>query len=316
MNILVTGGDGFIGKNLVRFLQEKNHNIIVIDNHITSKIENDSFSNVSHINLPIEIVEVFDIPKVDVIFHLASVASPLVYKNNFNNVYNPNVKGTEKVIELAIRDGARLIYTSTSEVYGMLDDDITNGNGIVENAISISHLLTPRSIYPVCKRMGEELIYNYLKNGGNGIILRLFNVYGPNMDIINNGYGRVIPNFINSIINDQPIEIFGDGEQVRSFLWIDDLVEALDKIIIKKVIPICMNLGNAEPISINNLAALLYDIFNKPATIINKTRDIDDPLWRNPNCDLAIKVLNWSPKVCLREGLKKIIEESKNGKLS
>jgi len=309
MKIIVSGGDGFIGKNLVKRLHDQGHDIIVIDNHITSYRENKNLSNVTHIDKSIEDIDINSYEDIDVVFHLASVASPLVYKNDFKNVYNPNVKGTEVLIELAKKCKSKLIYTSTSEVYGTLDDQITNYEGIKENTISVSHLLTERSIYPTSKKMGEELVNNYIRNGGNGLILRLFNVYGPGMDVRNNGYGRVIPNFINAISNNEELTIFGNGDQIRSFIWIDDLIEALINLMTYEGQNKVLNVGNASETSINNLANTLFEITGKNPGVKYVTRDVDDPLWRRPNTDLLEKSIEWKPKVSLLVGLKTILGE-------
>jgi len=307
MKIIVSGGDGFIGKNLVKRLHQLENEVIVIDNHITSYKENDKLPNVVHIDESIERINIDSFEDVDLIFHLASVASPLVYKKDFKNVYNPNVKGTEVLIELAKKCGSKLIYTSTSEVYGTLNEQLTNYEGIKENTVSLSHLLTERSIYPTSKKMGEELVYNYIRNGGDGLILRLFNVYGPDMDVRNNGYGRVIPNFINAISNDQALTIYGDGNQIRSFVWIDDMIDALINLLNYDGDNKVLNLGNPIETSINDLAGTLFSIFGKNTGIKYVPRDIDDPLWRRPNTTVVEKSINWKPKVSLLEGLKRII---------
>ncbi len=307
MKIIVSGGDGFIGKNLVKRLHKLGNEVIVIDNHITSFKENDNLPNVIHIDESIENIDIDSYEDIDLIFHLASVASPLVYKKDFKNVYNPNVKGTEVLIELAKKCNSKLIYTSTSEVYGTLDDQITNYEGIKENTISISHLLTERSIYPTSKKMGEELVYNYLRNGGRGLILRLFNVYGLNMDVRNNGYGRVIPNFINAISENKDLVIFGDGQQIRSFVWIDDLIDALIKLMSYDGVNKILNVGNPSETSINDLAETLFSITGKNTGIKYVVRDIDDPLWRRPNTNLIEKSIRWEPKVSLYEGLRRIV---------
>jgi len=312
MRILVSGGDGFIGKHLVRSLHCKNHEVIVIDNHITSFLVNNDLPLVNHIEKSIESISLKGIDKVDIIFHLASVASPLVYKHDFRNVYNPNVKGTEKLIELAKRDSARLIFTSTSEVYGMLNDSLTGGEGIKETSISISHLLTERSIYPSSKKMGEELVKNYINQGGNAVILRLFNVYGPEMDVRNNGYGRVIPNFINGIKNNNNINIFGDGNQIRSFIWINDMVDALQLVMGASKLPEVVNIGNSEPVTINELAQMIFDVFGKKTEIVYSKKDVDDPSWRKPNIEKIKSLLNWEPKVSLYQGLQLIKREIEN----
>jgi UDP-glucuronate decarboxylase len=267
---------------------------------------------VTHIEKPIEDVVINDIEHIDVIFHMASVASPLVYKNDFRNVYNPNVKGTEKMIELAKRDSARLIFTSTSEVYGMLDDEITQGNGILEDSISISHLLTERSIYPTSKKMGEELVKNFINQGGDAVILRLFNVYGPEMDVRNNGYGRVIPNFINAIRENKELKIFGDGKQVRSFIWIDDIIEALELLIEVPKMPDVINIGNSEPITVYQLAEMICEIEQKKVNAKYIEKDLDDPLWRKPNIVRIKSLVDWEPKTSLKDGLTIILKGQKN----
>src|SRR5690554_2198744 len=269
--VLVTGGDGFIGSHLVKKLVELKSKVIVVDNNVTSIPRNTEYESVTHNNCSIENVDLSRIPKVDYIFHFASVASPLVYKNDFNNVYGPNVLGTMKMIELAKRDNCRLIYASTSEVYGMLSDEYAE-DGIKEDSIARCHLLTPRSIYASSKRMGEELILNYKDNGGDAINIRFFNVYGDNMDIVNTGYRRVIPNFINGIKEYNKITIFGDGKQIRSFLWIGDAVDALTKLMnYDETLPNALNIGNAESISVIDLANLLFDLLNKESPIQYKT---------------------------------------------
>ncbi|MDO9629085.1 MAG: NAD-dependent epimerase/dehydratase family protein, partial [Acholeplasmataceae bacterium] len=283
-----------------------------IDNHITSFLTNDNLDLVTHIEKSIEDIVLSEIEDIDVIFHMASVASPLVYKNDFRNVYNPNVKGTEKLIELAKRDSSRLIFTSTSEVYGMLDDDITQGTGISEDSISISHLLTERSIYPTSKKMGEELVKNYINQGGDAVILRLFNVYGPEMDVRNNGYGRVIPNFINAIRQNKEIKIFGDGKQVRSFIWIDDIIEALELLMDVSNMPHVINIGNSEPISIYELAEMIFKLDGKRVAVRYIAKDPDDPIWRKPNINIIRSLVNWVPRTSLKEGLSIILKEQKN----
>ncbi len=312
-NILVSGGDGFIGSHLVEALSNLDYEIFVIDNNITSIPRNTNLNNVKHIKSSIEFLDLNEIPEIDIIFHLASIASPLVYKNDFNNVYGPNVLGTMKLIELSERDHARLIYSSTSEVYGMLSNEYINENqGIKEDSIARIHLLTERSIYASSKRMGEELIYHFKQRGGDAVNIRFFNVYGHGMDVVNTGYGRVIPNFINGILNEGKITIFGNGNQIRSFLWIDDAIEALITVMnYQGVLPDAVNLGNNEPISINDLAKILIILLNKKCSIIYEKIDRDDPLWRKPNIDLAEKLFNWKPKVSLIKGLQELIGGSK-----
>lgn len=308
MRILLTGGDGFIGKHLCRRLHKQGHDIIVVDNNITSQEENYDLKNVIHYKEGIETFDINKVDKIDAIYHMASIASPLVYKQDFNNVYLPNVKGTENMIKLAKRDDAKLYYFSTSEVYGSLLPDSDLENGIEESHVSIVHNLTERSIYSTSKRMGEELANQFLLKGGRGAIFRLFNVYGPEMDTVNPGYGRVMPNFMNAIKDNKPVTIFGDGHQVRSFLWIEDLLDALHLIFKEESVPYVLNIGNAEPISINDLANIFFSLMGKNTGINYKKMDHDDPLWRKPNCQTLEKYISWKPSVSLREGLKLLID--------
>lgn len=301
---LVSGGDGFIGRNLVHRLANEGNRIIVVDNHITSYKHNDTNKNVFHFDEPIETFDISKIDKVDIIFHLASVASPLVYKSRFKAVYNANVHGTERLLELAKRDSALMVYTSTSEVYGMVSTDQERGKGMSEDSKSISHLITSRSGYAVSKKMGEELVNDFIIQKGDGIILRLFNVYGPNMDEKNNGYGRVIPNFIDNIRKNKPLVIFGDGKQVRSFIWIDDCIDAMIEIThMDKYRPRVINIGFEEPTSILELSKIIFKITGRNTGIMFKEKDIDDPEYRKPDCTVLRSNTSWKPKVSLEKGL-------------
>lgn len=305
--ILIAGGDGFIGKKLTEEFLRRKIPVLVIDNHITSTPKNYLDPIFSRIVCDVANLDRYSIPKVSGVVHLASIASPLIYKEFPEMVIKSNTIGTQILMEIAKRDQVRFLFASTSEVYGDLLPE-KKGGGISENDISRSRLLTKRSCYSTSKKMGEELVFNFKRNGGDGTNLRLFNIYGPGMDLKNPGYGRVIPNFINQISQDQKVTIFGNGLQERSFLWIEDAVKAIVNLLFYKgSLPPAVNIGHEETISINNLAKKIANILGKQYSTINFDLDVGDPLWRKPNIQLIKELIAWEPQRSLEEGLKKII---------
>lgn len=305
--VLVAGGAGFIGSHLVDHLLDNGIETIVLDDFSTG-----SMSNLPKNNDLLTICEcdiAKNIPaldkKIDLIYHLASPACPSIFKAKPDAVLNANDIGTRKLLEIARNDNAIFIFTSSSEIYGMQE----NNTLIHENQIANLFSLTSRSCYVAAKRFAEELIFSYSnKYGINSRILRLFNVFGPRMDKNESIYGRVIPNFIKVAKNNKPLTIFGDGKQVRSFCWIDDIINALWLSAISERFPNkIMNLGKPEPISIIDLAELILELSGSKSKIIFSERDIDDTLWRCPDISLAEKYLNWKPRTNLEDGLKKLI---------
>lgn len=307
--VLIAGGDGFIGRAITDELLARGIEVIVLDNHITSfprKISDPKFYRI--IKDVCEIDEM-EIPRVSGIIHLASIASPLVYKNDPEKVIQANTIGTQKLIELARRDQVKILFASSSEVYGDIRPE-TPGEGISESHISRTHLLTSRSCYSTAKKLGEELILNYRRQGGLGTNLRLFNIYGQGMDTKNPGYGRVIPNFIDQVSRGQPVTVFGDGGQVRSFLWIEEAVQGILKLFFDDIpLPPAVNIGNDETIKIIDLAEKIARIIGLPLSVNYFPMDIDDPQWRKPDLQLIKSLIAWKPQVSLEEGLKKIIKE-------
>lgn len=305
--VLVAGGAGFIGSHLVDFLLKKEIETTVLDD----------LSSGSMINLPDnnELLTVYkcdiakNIPnmniKFDLIYHLASPACPSLFKTRPSAVLNTNDIGTRNLLEIAGKNNANFIFTSSSEIYGMQE----NGISINEDQIANLYSLTSRSCYVAAKRFAEELIYAFnKKNRIDSRIVRLFNVYGSRMDRNESIYGRVIPNFIKAAKSNNPLIIFGDGNQVRSFCWVDDIIDALWLAAISEKFPDkTMNLGKSDPISIIDLAELIIEISGSRSELVFSNRDIDDTLWRCPNISLAEKYLNWKPRTKLRDGLMKLI---------
>ena len=301
MKILVTGGTGFIGNHLCRKLLNEGHYIICLDNNFTGNMENikdminnSNFEFIRHdITLPILL-------EVDQIYHLACPASPKSYQYNAIKTIKTNILGTLNALGIAKRVKARILLTSTSEVYGdpTISPQVEEYWGNV-NPIGI------RSCYDEGKRVAETLMMEYYRNHKVEIrIARIFNTYGPNMD---KNDGRVVSNFINQCLDNKDITIYGDGSQTRSFCYVDDTVDALIKLMNQKETIGPINIGNPYEMTIKELSEKCLSIIKTKSNIIYKKLPSDDPMRRRPNIDKAIKYLNWYPTIKLDEGLNKTI---------
>ena len=302
--ILITGGCGFIGSNLCKKLII-NNKIICVDNlntgfikNIKELLSNNNFKYINHnIINPLLIEE-----NIDEIYHLACPASPPKYQKDPIYTLKTIFIGTMNLLELAKEKNAKILYTSTSEIYGepLISPQNEKYRGNV-NTIGI------RSCYDEGKRVGETLMIEYFNKYNINIkIARIFNTYGPNMDIND---GRVITNFINQIIHNNDITVYGTGTQTRSFCYIDDQINGLVKLMESNYnLPI--NIGNPHEIKIIDLIYILFDIFNKDikSKIVYKPLPSDDPTQRKPDITLAKKILGWEPKIGLNEGLIKTIK--------
>lgn len=304
MKILITGASGFLGSHLCDFYLKKNFNVIGIDNLITGNIENlnDAFkhSNFKFINQDIT-DKIFIKEKINYILHFASPASPIDYMKYPIETLKVGSTGTQNVINLALKHKAKILFASTSEVYG---DPAEHPQS--ETYYGNVNPIGPRSVYDEAKRYSEALLTAYHKEKKLDIgIVRIFNTYGPRMRVND---GRAIPNFIFQALNNKNFTVYGDGEQTRSFCYVDDIIIAINKVLhTNYTLPI--NIGNPTEYKILELIEIIKSLTNTNSKIeFGKAID-DDPKTRKPNIALAKKVLNWSPKVDLLEGLKIVIND-------
>ena len=307
--ILIAGGCGFIGSNMcIRLLKEGNR-VICLDNLFTGKMNNiesllndKNFTFINHdITTPIIIEE-----NIDEIYHFACPASPPKYQIDPIYTCKVNFIGTMNLLELAKKNNCKILLSSTSEVYGEpeLSPQKENYRGNV-NTIGI------RSCYDEGKRISETLMMDYHRQYNIDIrIVRIFNTYGPNMDKYD---GRVITNFIRQILKNEDITLYGEGNQTRSFCYIDDQIEGLIRLMNSNYnYPI--NIGNPNELTVKQLALTLIKLINteSKSKIIYLPLPSDDPTNRKPDISLAKEILNWEPKINLEEGLIKTIKYIKN----
>lgn len=302
--ILIAGGAGFIGSNLCRKLLAENNKIICVDNFHTGKIDNvkninsDNFKLINHdIINPLNINE-----QIDEIYNLASPASPPHYQKSPIQTIKTNIYGVFNLLELAVKNDAKFLQSSTSEVYGeplQHPQEESYWGNVNPNGI--------RSCYDESKRCAESICMNYYNMYGAKIkIVRIFNTYGKFMDPED---GRVVTNFIIQALKNEDITIYGDGKQTRCFCYVDDMVNGLIKMMKssnKFTGPV--NLGNPHEFTIKDLAKKIIDKTNSKSKITNHDLPKDDPSKRKPDISLAMKNLNWSPKIMLDEGLDKTIK--------
>jgi UDP-glucuronate decarboxylase len=297
LKILVTGGAGFLGSHLSRSLLLQKHSVTVMDNLYTGRMKNieDLLDNPGFTFINEDVRKSIDI-EVDGIFNLACPASPIHYQSDPVLTLRTNVEGAINVLELASKYKARVLQASTSEVYGdpKLSPQSESYWGNV-NPIGI------RACYDEGKRSAETLFSDYHRQYGTDIrIARIFNTYGPAMSIND---GRVVSNFVCQAIQNQPISIYGNGSQVRSFCYVSDLVEGLLKLFFKDKIYAPMNLGNPTPRTMQQLARDVIRISGSKSELVYKPIPDDDPSTREPDIKFANEILSWTPAVDLDSGL-------------
>ncbi len=299
---MVTGGAGFIGSHLCEHLLQKDYEVICLDNFYTGTKQ-----NILHLfkNPHFEIVR-HDItfPKymeVDEIYNLACPASPIHYQNDPVQTTKVNVHGSINMLGLAKRLKIKILQASTSEIYG--DPHMHPQE---ESYWGNVNCIGPRSCYDEGKRCAETLFFDYHRQHHLRIkVARIFNTYGPNM---HPNDGRVVSNFICRALRNQPLEIYGDGTQSRSFCYISDLIKGLTKLMDSPdEITGPMNLGNPTEFTITELAEKVIELTNSKSALVYKPLPTDDPKQRQPNIDHARSTIGWQPQVPLEAGLRNTI---------
>ena len=307
MNILLTGGAGFIGSHLVEKFIEKKHKVIVIDNLLTGSkknlehfFDNENFTFTElDVQNHIEVVE-----DLDYVLHLASPASPKAYAEHPINTLKAGSIGTINTLGLSKAKNAKYLFTSTSEIYG---DPLVSPQP--ESYWGNVNPNGARSMYDEAKRFAEATVSSYNRIYDlDTRILRLFNTYGPKMKIND---GRVVTNFISQAITGNDITIYGQGNQTRSFCYIDDTVSGILKAMESEKSEV-FNIGNPNEITILQLAEKVIELTNSNSEIKFLKLPDDDPMQRKPDITKANKELNWFPEVTLEDGLKKTIKWVEN----
>jgi len=300
--IVVTGGAGFLGSHLCDRLLDTRAEVICLDNFFTG-----SKSNVAHLhsNPCFEILR-HDVVnpillEVDQIYNFACPASPVHYQYNPVKTVKTNVMGAIHMLGMAKRVGARILQASTSEVYGDAKEHPQN-----ESYWGHVNPIGPRSCYDEGKRLAETLMMDYHRQNGVDIrIVRIFNTYGPRMAIDD---GRVVSNFIVQALRNQPITIYGEGTQTRSFCYVSDLIDGIVRLMNTEGLTGPVNIGNPHEFTIRELADMIISLTGSRSEIVRCPLPQDDPVQRRPDISLARERLGWQPAVPLKEGLARTIE--------
>jgi UDP-glucuronate decarboxylase len=301
MKVLVTGGAGFIGSHLCERLIAQGHEVVCLDNFFTGRRDNvRHLLDYPHFELLRHDVCEPLLLEVDQIYNLACPASPVHYQYNPIKTVKSNVMGTLNMLVLARRVGARILQASTSEVYGE-----PHVHPQTESYWGNVNPIGLRSCYDEGKRVAETLMMDYHRQNKVDIrIARIFNTYGPRMA---ESDGRVVSNFIVQALRGEPLTLYGDGSQTRSFCYVDDLVEGLIRLMNADGIHEPVNLGNPGEFSIRQLAEAIAELCEAELKTVACPLPQDDPTQRRPNISRAAELLGWQPTVQLREGLERTI---------
>ena len=298
----MTGGAGFIGSHLCEKLLNLKHEVICVDNFYTGSNKNishledfDDFEVMRHdVTFPLYL-------EVDGIFNLACPASPVQYQKNPVQTFKTNVHGAINMLGLAKRTGARFLQASTSEVYG--DPEVSPQR---EDYWGHVNPIGIRSCYDEGKRAAETLTMDYQRQFNvDTRIARIFNTYGPNMS---KDDGRVVSNFIVQALRNEPLTVYGDGSQIRSFCFVSDLVEGLVKLFLKEKVNEPINIGNPMPISMGQLAQEVIELTGSNSKITYLPLPQDDPRQREPDISKAKALLDWQPTISRESGLEATID--------
>lgn len=302
-HVLVTGGAGFLGSHLCDLLLERGHKVTAMDNLLTGSVKNiahhagnPNFRFIKH-----DVTNYLYLDEhVDAVFHFASPASPIDYQKYPIPTLKVGALGTHKALGLALQERAVFLLASTSEVYG---DPLVHPQS--EDYWGNVNPIGPRGVYDEAKRFAEALTMAYHNaHGLDTRIVRIFNTYGPRMRLHD---GRAVPEFIFQALTGQPITVFGDGSQTRSFCYVSDEVEGIYRLYKSgHVGPV--NIGNPAEMTILEFAQTIIRLTNSKSEIVFRPLPVDDPTKRQPDITKARKLLDWEPKVSLEEGLKETIE--------
>ncbi len=301
MKHLVTGGGGFVGSHLIDKIINNGEFVYCLDNFMTG-----NYSNIKHLTrnknfklIEHDITNPIDI-EIDKIWHLACPASPKHYQKEPVKTSKINFLGTLNMLELASKQNAHIFLASSSEVYG--DPEVSPQRESYNGSVKSTGI---RSCYDEGKRIAESLCFDYHRiNNINIHVARIFNTYGPRMSTND---GRVISNFIVQAISKKDLTIYGDGEQTRSFCYIDDIVNGIYKLMYSDFKG-PLNLGNPNEITINKLSTIIRKKINKNLKITHEPLPLDDPLKRKPSIDLAKKEIDWEPIIDIEDGINKTIK--------
>jgi dTDP-glucose 4,6-dehydratase len=301
---LVTGGAGFLGSHLCEELLRRGHRVICVDS-----LETGSLRNIEHLRQSefdfrnVDIIEPYFVDEpIDFVYHLASPASPIDYLRLPLHTLKVGSYGTHHTLGLAKKHRARFMIASTSEVYG--DPKV---HPQPESYWGHVNPIGPRGVYDEAKRYAEALTMAYHRQQGvDTAIVRIFNTYGPRMRPHD---GRAIPTFLRQALQDQPLTVFGTGSQTRSFCFVSDLIDGLIRLV-ESGLHDPVNIGNPNEFTLLELAEAVIDVTGSRSEIVYEPLPTDDPQVRQPDITRARDLLGWEPKVDLREGLKRTIEEA------
>lgn len=297
MRVLVAGGAGFLGSHLCAKLVRAGHSVYCLDDLSTGRTDNlaalrdtPSFSFIQR-----SVLEPVWLP-VEAIFNLASPASPVHYQVNPEQTLLTNVEGTRRLLKLAADTGSHYIHASTSEIYGDPDQHPQR-----ESYSGNVKTMGPRACYDEGKRCAETLCYLYRERGVPVSVVRIFNTYGPKMRVDD---GRAVSNLLTQALRGEALTVYGDGSQTRSFCYVDDLVDAFARILVRRSsLPGPINLGNPEEVTVLELANMVLKITGSPSSIDFRELPTDDPVRRCPDITLARELLAWAPSTPLESGL-------------